>query len=119
MDIETFIVKLPEEKREIYRKVYDADGTTSTNAALAEQLKINLSMLEQIRRDLVTANLIKKKKKLYRKSAGLSPSRKNVTKNSSANTGLSGDKIRHTFIIDESNLEKIRLLALEIIISEG
>ncbi|NLD92186.1 MAG: hypothetical protein GX639_05905 [Fibrobacter sp.] len=111
MNIKEFLEKLPIEKREIYRKVYEADGITITNAALAEQLNITLSMLEQIRHDLFAANLIKKKKNTYRKSAGLSPSRKKINKDSSALAGLTGGKTRHTFIIDESNLEKLRLLA--------
>lgn len=111
MDIKAFLEKLPIERRENYRKVYEADGITITNAALAEQLNIKLSMLEQIRRDLVSENLIKKKNKTYRKSAGLPPTRKNTSKDSSAFAGLSSGKTRHTFIIDESNLEKLRLLA--------
>ena len=111
MEIESFLAKLPDGKREIYRKVFEADSSNCTNANTAENLNITISMVEQIRSDLFEAKLIKKRKSSYRKSAGLSPSREKQSRKTSINAGLSGGKTRHTFIIDESNLENIKLLA--------
>ena len=116
MTLDEFVKNLPEKKRELYKRVYNTNSLNMTNQEVADKVGIKLTMVEQIRHDLIAAGLIKKKRPSYRKDAGLPPSRqkkkalKPQSKHSSTK-GLTGDKTRHTFIIDKSNLENINLLS--------
>ena len=110
-----FIKTLPEDKRAIYQKVYDANFSNETNTKLAKRLSVPLNQIETVRHDLIYKAWIKPKKTQYRKQAGLTPLRTkkgpSEKKNLSATRGLKPGQTRHTFIIDEKNLENIRILA--------
>jgi hypothetical protein len=59
-----FLKSLPEEKQDIYQKVYDARLLNETNMKLAKSLGVQI---ETVRHDLIHNGWIKPKKTQYRK----------------------------------------------------
>jgi hypothetical protein len=116
MEFSEFLKALPEEKRGVYHEVYKASFTKEKNPALASRLDVSLNQIETARSDLMKKGFIKAKKKPYRQKLGLPPFQKSKT-NSKKNqgfyrtAGLISGQTRHTFIIDEKNLENLRLLS--------
>jgi hypothetical protein len=118
MEFSEFLQTLPENKRVIYQKVYEASDVDSneTNKALAKRLHVSLNQIETTRHDLFEGKWITPKKAPYRKKSGLPPFRKTkaVSKRSHGfyrTAGLKLGQTRHTFIITEKNLENLRLLS--------
>ncbi len=117
MDFSEFLKGLPEVKRALYQKVYDSSLTNEKNPALAKKLNVSLNQIETVRGDLIQKGWITPKRIPYRKKAGLPPIRKLNTASKKKNhgfyrtAGLKPGQIRHTFIIDSTNLENIQLLA--------